>query len=214
MDIDALHSALVSLTVLPEQIRSARENISPATNGFGSDFGECLNSLERDLRIAKATLARELGFAAKPRPFSRPRRVDRFTRAQKEKLLRLRDALLKSISDADGGGKAVPFVGDLVDLGNDTVERDFALNLLSQGREALSEIDQALKRIESGRYGICEISGKSIPQARLEAIPFARCTVECQAQIEKQSKSHGSRQAAPALFDADFEEEQALAGGL
>ncbi len=61
MDIDALHSALLSLTVLPEQIRSARDHVASA-NGGPSAFGEFLNGMERDLRVAKATLARELGF--------------------------------------------------------------------------------------------------------------------------------------------------------
>jgi hypothetical protein len=61
MDIDALHSALLSLTVVPEQIRSARDCVSSA-NGQPSALGEFLSGMERDLRVAKATLARELGF--------------------------------------------------------------------------------------------------------------------------------------------------------
>ena len=62
MDIDALHSALLSLTVLTEQIRSARANVSAATDGGVHAFGTFLNSVERDPVITKATLARELGF--------------------------------------------------------------------------------------------------------------------------------------------------------
>lgn len=62
MDIDALHSTLVSLTVCPEQVRSARENLTPANGDGPFLLGEFLSSLERDLRVAKATLARELGF--------------------------------------------------------------------------------------------------------------------------------------------------------
>lgn len=62
MDIDALHSALLSLTVLTEQIRSARNNVSASTDCGLHAFGKFLNSVERDLLIAKATLARELGF--------------------------------------------------------------------------------------------------------------------------------------------------------
>lgn len=62
MDIDALHSALLSLTVLTEQIRSARHDVSSSTNGGLHAFGKFLISVERDLLITKATLARELGF--------------------------------------------------------------------------------------------------------------------------------------------------------
>ena len=53
----------------------------------------------------------------------------------------------------------------------------------------------ALRRIDRGAYGICEMSGKAIPQARLEAIPFARLTVECQAQWEKE---YGNRRFRPS----------------
>ena len=51
------------------------------------------------------------------------------------------------------------------------------------------EIDAALQRIEEGSYGICEMSGRPIPVARLRAIPFARFTVECQTRIEEQSEN-------------------------
>jgi hypothetical protein len=62
MDIDALHSALLSFTLLFGKLRLAREKL-PATERTRSDFGQFLNEFERDLRIATATLAGELGFA-------------------------------------------------------------------------------------------------------------------------------------------------------
>ena len=86
------------------------------------------------------------------------------------------------------------------DAGSDAYDRDFALSLLSQEQDALYEIDEALKRIELGTYGICEMSAKPIPHARLEAIPFARFTVECQSQLEKQSKASRVRQSVTSLF--------------
>jgi DnaK suppressor protein len=86
------------------------------------------------------------------------------------------------------------------DAGSDAYDRDFALNLLSQEQDALYEIEEALKRVDAGTYGICEMSGKPIPQARLEAIPFARFTVECQTQIEKRQKSVHVRQSVKSLF--------------
>ena len=66
MDIDALHSALLSITVVSEKLRSARE-LFPATEIFPDGLGRLLYEMERDLRIAKATLAGELGFALCPR---------------------------------------------------------------------------------------------------------------------------------------------------
>ncbi len=72
------------------------------------------------------------------------------------------------------------------DSGTDNFDRDFALSLLSSDQDAVYEIDQAIKRIERETYGICELTQKAIPRARLEAIPWARFTVEAQAQLEKE----------------------------
>jgi RNA polymerase-binding transcription factor DksA len=153
------------------------------------------------------------------------RRLDPFTRSQKEKLLQLRDAMVDSMAGVAKdnlrsraeGSEASAFGMHQADAGSDAYDRDFALSLLSQEQDALYEIDQALKRIELGTYGTCEMSGKSISHARLEAIPFARFTVECQSQLEKQNKASRVRQSVTSLFGltdeegAEGEEEEAKA---
>jgi RNA polymerase-binding transcription factor DksA len=48
----------------------------------------------------------------------------------------------------------------------------------------LGAIDHALQKIEDGTYGICDMSGQQIPKSRLELIPWAALTVECQALAE------------------------------
>jgi RNA polymerase-binding transcription factor DksA len=138
----------------------------------------------------------------------RERKLDPFTRQQKEKLLQLRDAMVDSMAGVAQdtlrsraeGSEASAFGMHQADAGSDAYDRDFALSLLSQEQDALYEIDQALKRIELGTYGVCEMSGKHIPRARLEAIPFARFTVECQSQLEKQNKASRVRQSVTSLF--------------
>jgi DnaK suppressor protein len=90
------------------------------------------------------------------------------------------------------------------DAGSDAYDRDFALNLLSQEQDALYEIDEALGRVKLGTYGICEISGKKIMKERLEAIPFTRFTVECQAQLEREHGGRGFRRpVSQPLFDSE-----------
>ncbi|HTV63912.1 MAG TPA: TraR/DksA C4-type zinc finger protein [Verrucomicrobiae bacterium] len=74
----------------------------------------------------------------------------------------------------------------MADSGTDNFDRDFALSLLSSDQDAVYEIEEALKRIEKKTYGVCELTGKNIPRARLEAIPWTRFTVEAQAQLEKE----------------------------
>jgi RNA polymerase-binding transcription factor DksA len=136
------------------------------------------------------------------------KRLSPFIRKQKEKLLQLRDAMVDSMAGVAQdtlrsraeGSEASAFGMHQADAGSDAYDRDFALSLLSQEQDALYEIDQALKRIELGSYGVCEMSGKPIPHARLEAIPFARFTVECQSQLEKQSKQSRVRQSVTSLF--------------
>ncbi|HEY2124105.1 MAG TPA: TraR/DksA C4-type zinc finger protein [Chthoniobacterales bacterium] len=155
----------------------------------------------------------------------RERKLDPFTRQQKEKLLYLRDAMVDSMAGVAQdtlrsraeGSEASAFGMHQADAGSDAYDRDFALSLLSQEQDALYEIDQALKRIDLGTYGVCEMSGKHIPRARLEAIPFARFTVECQSQLEKQNKASRVRQSVTSLFGlteeegGDGEEEEAPA---
>jgi DnaK suppressor protein len=144
----------------------------------------------------------------------REKKLDPFTRKQKQKLLELRDAMVDSMAGvAQGtlrsraeGSEASAFGMHQADAGSDAYDRDFALSLLSQEQDALYEIDQALKRIELGTYGKCEMSGKPIPHARLEAIPFARFTVECQSQLEKQSKASRVRHSVTSLFGLTDEE--------
>jgi RNA polymerase-binding transcription factor DksA len=145
---------------------------------------------------------------------SKERRLDPFTRAQKERLLQLRDAMVDSMAGVAQdtlraraeGSEASAFGMHQADAGSDAYDRDFALSLLSQEQDALYEIDEALKRIELGTYGKCEMSGKPISRARLEAIPFARYTVVCQSQLEKQSRASRVRQSVTSLFGLTDEE--------
>lgn len=176
---------------------SARAGKSPKTNGARSNFAS-----EHSAQTILATKNHK------------EKRLDPFVRGQKDKLLQLRDAMVDSMAGVAKdnlrsraeGSEASAFGMHQADAGSDAYDRDFALSLLSQEQDALYEIDQALKRIEMGTYGICEMSGKPISHARLEAIPFARFTVECQSQLEKQNKASRVRQSVTSLFGLTDEE--------
>ena len=139
-----------------------------------------------------------------------------FLRKQKKRLLALRDAMLDSMNGMAQdnlraraeGNEASAFGMHQADAGSDAYDRDFALNLLSQEQDALYEIDEAIKRIELGTYGTCEMSGKPINHERLEAIPFTRFTVECQSQIERQNKAKRVRQSVTSLFGLTDDEKE------
>lgn len=131
-----------------------------------------------------------------------------FLKTQQARLLALRDGILDSVAGVakenlrarSEGSESSAFGMHQADAGSDAYDRDFALSLLSQEQDALYEIEEALKRMAAGTYGICEMSGKPIPEPRLEAIPFARFTVECQSQVEQQRKATRVRQPVTSLF--------------
>jgi RNA polymerase-binding transcription factor DksA len=137
-----------------------------------------------------------------------PVKVAGWVAKQRDRLLQLKDTLLDSMSGVGRdslrnraeGGEASAFGMHTADAGSDAYDRDFALSLLSQERDSLFEIDAALKKINDGNYGFCEISGKPIPHNRLEALPFARYTVECQAELEKTNRLTRVRQPVTSLF--------------
>ena len=136
---------------------------------------------------------------------SKPVVLKGFAKKQHQRLLDLRDGILDAmygvthdtLKNTDGmetGGGGM-HTGD---AGSDSYDRDFALNLLAKEQDALSEVEHAITRAETGLYGVCEMSGERIPNERLEAIPFARYTVSCQALWEKE---HGNnRHSAKSEF--------------
>ena len=73
----------------------------------------------------------------------------------------------------------------MADVGTDNYEQEFTLELLDSERKVLTEIEAALKRIDEGSYGICEGTGKPIERPRLEAIPWAKYSVDYANQKEK-----------------------------
>jgi DnaK suppressor protein len=78
---------------------------------------------------------------------------------------------------------SMPF--HMADAGSDNFEQEFALDLMDSEKKLLVEINEALKRIEEGAYGVCEGRGENIPKARLNAIPWARYCVACAELKEK-----------------------------
>ncbi len=158
----------------------------------------------------KAATAASVAPAPKPNGSkAAPPVLDKFTQLQHKRLLDLRDSLVDAMAGVAQdnlrsraeGSEASAFGMHQADAGSDAYDRDFALNLLSQEQDALYEIEEALMRVNQGTYGVCEVSGKKIPKARLEAIPYARLTVECQAEFEKENFGmRGARRNVRSIF--------------
>jgi len=119
-------------------------------------------------------------------------------------LMDLRERLLAQMSGLakESAEQLAGYSLHMADSGTDNFDRDFALSLLSSDQDAIYEIEEALKRIEKNTYGVCELTGKSIPKARLDAIPWTRFTVEAQAQLEKEGALRQRRLGSLGTVDA------------
>ena len=121
-----------------------------------------------------------------------------------DRLLELRDQLQRQMNGLakESAQEMAGYSLHMADSGTDNFDRDFALSLLSSDQDAIYEIEEALKRIEKGTYGMCELTNKPIPRARLEAIPWTRFTVAAQAQLEKDGALRQRRLGALGSVDS------------
>ncbi len=119
-------------------------------------------------------------------------------------LMDLRDRLLNQMNGlAKESAEEMPgYSLHMADSGTDNFDRDFALSLLSSDQDAIYEIEEALKRIEKNTYGVCELTGKTIPKTRLAAIPWTRFTVEAQGQLEREGALRQRRLGALGTVDS------------
>ena len=114
-------------------------------------------------------------------------RIERLERLQ-EKLEARRDEIRNRI----GGGSQATRVagtgaGDAADIAQYNESSDLNTHLIAMKADELSEIDHALAKFQDDLYGVCEVTGKSIPIARLEAMPLTRYSVEAQREAEQNS---------------------------
>jgi len=76
-------------------------------------------------------------------------------------------------------------VDNPADIGSESFAQEFSLELLQRDEATLTEIDEALVRVQSGKFGLCEGCSEPIPKARLNTVPHARYCVDCQRKAEK-----------------------------
>jgi len=113
----------------------------------------------------------------------------------KDLLLKLRDRVIDEISflandnlnrsAKESSGDLSSYSFHMADQGTDNFDREFAASLLNNEHDILYEIEEALRRIEQGTYGICEMSNRPIERERLKALPFVRYCVSVQSEIER-----------------------------
>lgn len=110
-----------------------------------------------------------------------------FLKEMKQMLLKMREELLEDVTrSVKEESNHLRFdVGDFYDHASEDRQRELALTLSNRERDKLTLIEQALKRVGEGSYGICEVTGEKIGEERLRALPFTMLSVEAQEEIEK-----------------------------
>jgi DnaK suppressor protein len=78
---------------------------------------------------------------------------------------------------------------DLVDKAETSYTKEFLLSLSDAEREQLLLIDEALKRLEHGEFGVCQVCQKEISGKRLTAIPWTPYCIDCQEKVEEELRA-------------------------
>ena len=99
----------------------------------------------------------------------------------------------------------------MADVGTDNFEQEFTLGLIESERQILRDIQEALVRIDNGTFGVCLGTGKAIPKVRLEAVPWAKYTIEYSrllesGKIERDNGQSSDEEPAGAAGGEDDEE--------
>ena len=116
---------------------------------------------------------------------------------ERERLVEVRSTFdaegLTEESESDSVGELSSYDQHQADMGTETFEREKDLSILEQVEAELADVEHALRRLDEGTYGTCEVDGKPIPEERLEAMPATRLCLEHQAEAEREVRISGER---------------------
>ena len=113
-----------------------------------------------------------------------------FLKKARDTLQEMRAQLLRNVqAEVHEGREQSKDEGmDTYDLASDARDREINFILTDREREKLQAIDEALARVGEGSYGACESCESDIAEGRLEALPFTRLCINCQAEREKEAR--------------------------
>jgi DnaK suppressor protein len=124
---------------------------------------------------------------AESEPFMNDRQLEYFRRKLMTWKQELNEQSAETIEGLQGSARAVP---DIADRASEETDRALELRTRDRQRKLVSKIDAALRRIENGEYGYCDVSGEPISLKRLDARPIATMTLESQEKHERREKVH------------------------
>ena len=115
-------------------------------------------------------------------------------RKRYEQLTELRDQLVEQVAMISGSSLSQEHNAgeDMADIGSDNFLREIGLSVASEEGKKIFLIQDALKALESGKYGFCIDCKENIAPARLDAIPYAKLCVKCKAIREENDEDFSS----------------------
>lgn len=124
---------------------------------------------------------------AEDEPFMNERQTEYFRR----KLLNWRAELLEDSRDTiETLQESTRNIPDVTDRASEETDRALELRTRDRQRKLVSKIDAALRRIDEGEYGYCDVTGEPISLKRLDARPIATMSLEAQERHERREKVH------------------------
>ena len=124
---------------------------------------------------------------AEDEPFMNERQTEYFRR----KLLSWKEEILSESRDTvEGLQENTRNIPDVADRASEETDRALELRTRDRQRKLVSKIDSALRRIDEGEYGYCEVTGEPISLKRLDARPIATMSLEAQERHERMEKTH------------------------
>ncbi|MBC7164747.1 MAG: RNA polymerase-binding protein DksA [Roseovarius sp.] len=124
---------------------------------------------------------------AEDEPFMNERQLEYFRRKLVRWRLELLEGSRETLETLQDGTRAIP---DVADRASEETDRALELRTRDRQRKLVAKIDAALRRIENGEYGYCEVTGEPISLKRLDARPIATMTLEAQERHERREKVH------------------------
>ncbi len=114
-----------------------------------------------------------------------------FVEKMKKSLLELKKQILESLAENNTEYKQIVDgmrAQDVIDIASDVVDSRMLETMSTKDSNRLTAINNALTRIEQGKYGLCLKCGKKIPQERLAALPYAALCINCKTSDEKHNR--------------------------
>ncbi|MCK4835413.1 MAG: TraR/DksA C4-type zinc finger protein [Candidatus Aminicenantes bacterium] len=108
----------------------------------------------------------------------------------KKKLLKLKEELKKFIESNEDYSQT-DYSTDELDQATELIEKMTGFAVSSNIHHNITEVEEALVRIENNTYGKCVNCNKDIPLKRLQVLPFTKYCVECQKEIEDTNRNYG-----------------------